>query len=201
MTPRSPFARRVRVALHENEISFKERVFDVFQPSPELFKANPLGRVPALILENGQVLIDSCLILQALYEDEESKFMPRDRSRRLKVFHAQSIAQGMCEKTVEYFLEKLRPENIQDPENLAEIDAVLVRAIGRFEEMLATSGDGYLVENGGEPTQADFDLGTTLAYMKFRYPLKWEVSHPRAAGLLARMNERPSFQKTVPLPA
>lgn len=201
MSPRSPFARRVRIAFYENGIGFQERVFDVFQPSPELFKANPLGRVPALILKDGQVLIDSSLILQAFYETRESPFMPGDLTRRHKIYHAQSIAQGICEKAVEYYLEKLRPENAQDSENLAEIDAILIRALGRFEETLASSPDGYLVENGGEPTQADFDLGTALAYLKLRYPLKWEENHPHAAGLLARLNKRPSFQKTVPLPA
>ena len=65
----------------------------------------------------------------------------------------------MCEKTVEYYLEKLRPENLRDAETLAEIDGILNRALTKFEEWLASSPSGFLVENGGEPTQADFDLG------------------------------------------
>lgn len=65
---RSPFARRVRLALLENQISYKEIVCDVFKPSAELIAVNPLIRVPVLRLQSGAVLIDSNLILQALYE-------------------------------------------------------------------------------------------------------------------------------------
>src|ERR1700746_892803 len=97
ISARSPFARRVRIALHENGVDFQERVFDVFQPNPELWKANPLARVPALLLKNSHVLIDSSLILQALYEGGGSPFMPKDTAKRYETYRWTAIALGICE--------------------------------------------------------------------------------------------------------
>ncbi len=78
---RSPFARRVRLALLENQISYKEIVCDVFKPTAELIAVNPLIRVPVLRLHSGDVLIDSNLILQALYETlSDSPLIPGVKS-------------------------------------------------------------------------------------------------------------------------
>ena len=198
ISARSPFARRVRIALHENRVEFHERVFDVFQPNPELWKANPLARVPTLVMPNGHVLIDSSLILQAFYENSGSPFMPKDTAKLYEVYRWSAIALGVCEKTVEYYLETLRPQQNQDPELFAEIEGIFLRSLAAAETGMARSESGYLVENAGEPSQADFDWGTALAYLKLRYPLGWQEKFPALVKYLDRLNTRPSFKKTAP---
>lgn len=200
ISARSPFARRVRVAFHENSINFTEKVFDVFQPTPELWKANPLARVPTAILNNGRVLIDSNLILQALYESIVSPFMPQEQAKRLEVYQWSAIAAGVCEKTVEYFLETLRPSGTQDADLLKEIEVCLSRSLTTVEAELSRHGENYLVANGSEPTQADFDWAVALSYLKLRYPLNWEKDHPKTGHFLERLLARSSFQKTAPPP-
>jgi glutathione S-transferase len=201
ISARSPFARRVRIALHESRVEFQERVFDVFQPNPELWNANPLARVPSLVMQNGHILIDSTLILQAFYENGGSPFMPKDTAKRYEVYRWSAIALGLCEKAVEYYLETLRPKENQDSELFAEIEGIFLRSLAAADTEMAHSESGYLVENAGEPSQADFDWGSALAYLKLRHPLGWQEKFPALAKYLDRLNARPSFKKTAPPPA
>jgi glutathione S-transferase len=203
ISARSPFARRVRVAFYENGIEFTEKTLDVFQPNPELWKANPLARVPAVILKNGQVLIDSNLILEVLYGTHPSPFMPSfaNIEGKLAVSRISAIAAGVCEKLVEYYLEILRPAERRDQEVITEVQGILDRSFAHFEGVLSKTGGQYLVENSGQPTQADFDVAIAMAYTKLRHPIQWEEKYPRLAAHLKWMNSRPSFQKTVPPPA
>src|SRR5438105_2764330 len=120
ISARSPFARRVRLAFLEHGVGFEEIVLDVLKPQPELWAKNPLGRVPTLILRDGQVLWDSNFILQAFYEGRSSRLMPQDRFARMECLKWSTLAAGLCEKLVEYYLEALRPEPARDPEMIAE---------------------------------------------------------------------------------
>lgn len=83
ISARSPFARRVKLALLENKITFEQKILNVFEPQPELTSLNPLSRVPVVKLKDGQVLIDSNLILQEFYLSH-GKFpsAPRDFTTR-----------------------------------------------------------------------------------------------------------------------
>lgn len=197
ISARSPFARRVRVALLENGIGYQEKVLDVFQPSADLWSANPLARVPTLLLKDKRVLIDSNVILQAIYEEHaDSPFFPHER--KLEVLHGCGLAAGLCDKAVEYFLETIRPASLQDQELFAELEGIFDRTLTAFDKALG--GREYLVDNGGRPTQADFDLGCALAYIRLRHPKPWLEKLRNCAALMERLDARPSFKKTAPPP-
>ena len=74
----SPFVRRVGVALHYYEISFERKVISVFKDFDEMLKTNPLGKVPALEIDEGEILIDSRIILDYLESiaDEDKRLLP-----------------------------------------------------------------------------------------------------------------------------
>lgn len=201
ISARSPFARRVRIAFMEHGVAFEEKVLDVFQPQPALWRANPLARVPALQARDGSVLADSSLILETFYEEVQSPFMPAEPAIRREIHRWQAIALGVMEKTVEYYLETLRAKAHQDPEIFAEVGGACDRCLKLLESSL--SGD-FLVENGGQPTQADFDIGAALAYLRLRHSsyesADWPARYPRCASLLQRLELRPAFAKTAPPP-
>jgi len=199
ISARSPFARRVRLALLENEIPFIEKVYDVFKPEPELIAVNPLARVPALQLKSGEVLIDSNLILQCLYENIESPLKPRVGAELLASYRWSSIGAGLCEKVVEYFLETLRPEPHRDPEVAEELRQISGRVLAELEALLNQSRQGWLV--GAALTQADLDVGSALAYLNLRYSTEWMKKFPETSQYLARLEKRDSFQKTRPVAA
>jgi glutathione S-transferase len=190
---RSPFARRVRVGFLENEIPFSEKTFDVFKPTSELYEANPLGRVPTLILKDGRKLTESHVILQCLYEGIESPYFPQ--VLKVKILYEGAISAGISEKCIDYYLEQLRPEAHRDPALQIEIDQAVSHSLEHLEKCLATSS--FVV--GNRLTQADFDWGVSLAYLELRYPAsRWQERYPKAAAFFSKLDQRPSFQKTRP---
>lgn len=193
ISPRSPFARRVRLAFREHDMNYREQEFNVLQPAPELIAANPLARVPAAVLAEGTTIVDSQTILTLFYDGRQSEWFPRD-ARRIPCLQWSTLATGLCEKVVEYFLETLRPEDKRDPELLTELRDIVARVLDRAEAQLALSPT--LVPGG--LTQADLDFATTLGYLQLRYPADWFRRYPRCAEFFARMDERPSFAATRP---
>lgn len=65
---RSPFTRRVAITLHIYGVAFEQRPLNGFGHRAEVRAANPLGRIPALVLDNGETLIDSGAIIDYLDE-------------------------------------------------------------------------------------------------------------------------------------
>ena len=195
ISKRSPFARRVRIAFLEHQIPFTEKVFDVFQPTQDLFSVNPLGRVPALVLPSGQVLIDSHLILFSFYENQKSSLRPHSAVDVLEFYRWQALAVGLAEKVVEYFLETLKDSEKQDPTLKEDLEQISGRILEALEKRLQ-SGAPYCAT--ASLTQADFDLGIALTYLSFRYSADWKLRFPLSAKYLECLEKRPSFEATLP---
>lgn len=199
ISSRSPFARRVRVCLREHSIRYEEKIEDVFNPTPALMEANPLGRVPVLILKDGTTIADSNVILQAFYDRAGigSAFLPNPLNHRLVIWTWSALATGFCEKVVEYFLEAQRPAHARSSEVIAEFHEIRERALTRLEAHLADP------ENHGNIlpkllTQADFDWACALSYLDLRWSEKWHKSFPACAAFLEKMAGRQSFLDTRP---
>ena len=198
ISARSPFARRVRLALLEHEVPFKEEVVDLFgdvqTDCPGLLEANPLIRVPTVKLVGGQVLVDSHEILSVFYASRESGWMPRDLPQRLPQAYWSGLAIGICELTIDYFFEMQRPEPNRNPERLEEIDLLIHRSLTVIEaEMSTRQGQPPKVLN-----QADLDLGTALGYLGIRYPADWRTKYPLTVVYHKGLELRPSFKQTCP---
>lgn len=195
MTPRSPFARRVRLAFFEHQVAFEERSVDVFHPDQELLALNPLGRIPIVKLKSGQILIDSAQILSFFYDSNASALVPKSLEDRLVVSNWTSVALGLSEKVVEYYLEALRPQEDRDAELLSEVDRVVESVLTQFNAFI---GHRPHILPSGQLTQADFDMGTALAYLSFRYSDRWKKRFSRAAIYLEDLEKRSSFVNTKP---
>jgi glutathione S-transferase len=196
MTPRSPFARRVRLALIENKIDYEERSLDVFNPDAFLFSLNPLARIPILELKDGRIIIDSNLILQELYQNIESPLYPRGGSDFHELLYWQAISVGLSEKLVEFYLNNIKGDGIQDPTIKDELAQLLKRILPHLNEKLLAQEGQFLVAN--QLTQADIDLGTALGYLEFRYSSDWKREFTAVRNYYEILNKRPSFIKTHP---
>lgn len=195
LTPRSPFARRVRVAFIENGISFTEKMVDVFKPTSDILDVNPLGRVPTVRLSTGQILIESHLILKAFYRSIQSDFAPADLVGELEMDYWAGIATGIMDKSIEYYLDSLRPKEHQDEEVRVELENTLKNALPIVENKVFKM-QNFLCKN--LLTQADFDFSIALDYLSFRYSNQWQTQYPRTVAYLEKMRIRTSFQKTKP---
>jgi glutathione S-transferase len=196
ISARSPFARRVRLAFLENRVSFHEHLEDVFKPTSDLIQINPLRRVPSLRLKNGTEIVDSHLILQAFYlRHPESPWNPARSSDPDRSFAWSGLAVGLCERTVERFLEVQRPPERQDPEIIQEFEEMAKGFLARLEAILDPSRPS-LVSSG--LNQTDIDLATALNYLSLRHSSAWKNHYPKTLRYLETWERRPSFNETLP---
>jgi len=106
----SPFVRRVGVALHHYGLPFQRKVISVFKDFDEMLKTNPLGKVPALEIEGGEILIDSRIILDYLegLVPDDRRLVPIEKTQRRAVLNTEAIALGLAETSVELRTELYR---------------------------------------------------------------------------------------------
>jgi len=106
----SPFVRRVAIALHHYGMPFERRVLSVFKDFDEMITINPLGKVPSLILDDGETLFDSRTIIEYLdaIATTSKQLVPTMEPDRRKVLKIETIGVGLAEKTYERGLEYSR---------------------------------------------------------------------------------------------
>jgi len=204
-TPRSPFARRIRIALLSRNLPFGEQMTDVFQPSPELLQANPLALVPVLFDPHTQEWVpDSDTILDVLDESPilaqhaVKPIWPIPASDRAKVRVRSRLAAGIMTATVAHFLERVR-EGGADSEVLAEHESASERALERLESDLKNMPDLFWRKGDTHPTQAGWDLAIALAYLDLRRPdWDWRARASACAVHLDCVEGLEAFQKTRP---
>jgi glutathione S-transferase len=104
----SPFVRRVGIALTLYELPFEHRPWSTFGEADKIRPYNPLTRVPTLVLDDGEVLIDSHSILDYLDNlvPSDRAMFPRSEPARHRALKIASLATGLGEKAVSLFYEK-----------------------------------------------------------------------------------------------
>lgn len=104
----SPFVRRVGIALALYELPFEHRPWSTFADAEKIRPYNPLCRVPTLVLEDGEVLIDSHLILNYLDSlvPADRAMFPRSEPARRQALKVAALATGLGDKAVSLFYER-----------------------------------------------------------------------------------------------
>src|ERR1700733_8871009 len=105
-TKRSPFARKVRVIVLEKNIPMEFIDEDLQKKSQRLLDANPLGKVPTLVLDNGTTVFDSPVICR--YLDKDHAFIPQDTDGRLEVLKWEAFADDLMVAAINLYMEKVR---------------------------------------------------------------------------------------------
>ena len=190
LSPRSPFARRVRLALRRLGLTALEHPLNVLDSNPELESVNPLGLVPALVLPEGTTLVDSSSILETLH-DLHGRIWPELPADRIEIRQASTLATGLMQAAVSYFQET-RMHEVPSPswaqDHLNGVHRTL-RHLGALRESL------WL--RSGSLTQAGWDLACALEYLEFRMPECRDV--PLALmGVLERARQNEAFRETAP---
>ena len=193
-SPTSPFARKVRVLIREKGASdrVEEEMVSALSDPAELHDANPLGKVPALLLDDGTTLFNSPLICQFLDEElDGQKFLPPSGKAYWADMRLQTIGDGMAEASVSITFEKNRPEG--------ERSAMW---IGRWQRAVTRSLDLLEAEAGkldAELTLGRIAVGCALGYLDFRHgDMEWRKGRPALAAYFEKISGRPAFKETVP---
>jgi glutathione S-transferase len=195
-SPRSPFVRKVMVCAHELGIADRiEKVYtlvSVRKPNEDMLQVNPLGRIPALVLDGGAVLYDSAVVCEYLDATFGPKLFPARADARWDALRRHALADGMLETGILWLGERTRPAAQQSAEMHAACERKLRSALAAAElEAGRLEGDA--------PDVGDLTLGVALGYLDFRYAdLNWRDAAPRLAGSYAVLAARPSFVSTQP---
>lgn len=187
----SPFARKVRVAAAllglESEIELVNT--DVYAKN-NYHQVNPLVKIPALMIRDGQTLTNSPFILE--YLDSISlgkKLLPLPGPERWKALHFQSIADGMMEASVLRRYEILRPVDRRDPLFDQRQKEKVFNALEFFETRLSQMKKEWGV--------AEISLACALGYLELRYAKEeWLKNFPRLSAWYKEVREIPVMKKT-----
>lgn len=189
----SPYARKVRISLHEKRLSCELVQTEPASPDGPLSRINPLGKVPALERDDGSVLFDSPVIVEWLDSVSEPCLLPTSGEDRWQTLLWQALADGMMDATVTRMLELRRAEDRRSDVALARQEEKIERALDWAEQRMR---DRHLV--AGRFTLADVALASALDYLDLRHPHGWRDSRARLTGWHAQMIERRSFVETEP---
>ncbi len=191
----SPFVRRVAVSLDLLGIDVERRHLATGADFEEIKRVNPLGRVPALVLDDGEVLVDSQAILDWADQEvgPERALIPLTGPERRAVLKSVSIALGAVEKAVQSFYErKQKAEGRTDP---AWVERLNGQAAGGLAALEAALGDQEWLH--GRLTQADITTAVAYDFMTVTGPdIVAEGRFPKLAALTERLNATPPFQAT-----
>jgi glutathione S-transferase len=197
----SPFARKVRIAAIEldliDKIEFAPVTVVPGQPNDDYSKLHPLKKLPVLILDNGEVVVDSYVIVE--YLDELAgggKLIPASGPLRWKVKSDHSLLQGMLDSMLLCRYEQMvRPEPLRwkawGDDHWNRAWKGMARFEGQADAMMSRPLD-----------IAQIALACVLGYADFRFAdCGWRKAYPKLDAFHQKMLERPSVKISVPPPA
>lgn len=192
----SPYARKVRLVLLEKNIPHEFLVDAPREPGSQVARVNPLGRIPALILDDETCVFDSPVIAE--YADtlnDTPVLIPRtDALARMRVKRWEALADGIMDSAVVVRGERIRPAEKQEADNIVRHNDAVMRALSFAADQL---GKNEWCE-GTSITLADLALVSALIYLDLRQPERdWRGFHPDLAKWFGRISTRTSVHTAL----
>jgi glutathione S-transferase len=195
-SPTSPYARKCRVVAIEKGLAAQLTLTAASPLSnpPELHAANPLGKVPALVLADGSCIVDSRVICEYLDTlSSAPRLIPADPAARIACRTREALADGIADAAFSRTMERLRPELQRSPDWTARWTNAIRRSVAHFNTNLP---------DRTQPDLGDIALACALAYVDFRHAdLGWDAEAPALRAWLTATLARPSLAETAPPPA
>jgi glutathione S-transferase len=194
----SPYVRKVRIVMSEKKLDFQLTLEDVWA-NDEMLKSNPLGKVPCLVMEGGEAVFDSRVIVE--YLDTLSpvgKLIPPAGRERIEVRTWEALSDGVLDAALLARMEQVWTGRTEAQRSQAWIDRQLSRVTTALAAMSKGLGEKPWCM-GNHFTLADITVGCALGYLNFRFPaIAWRDSHANLARLHDKLATRQSFIDTLP---
>jgi glutathione S-transferase len=195
-TNTSPYVRKVRLVMLEKNIAHDYLVDAPREPGSQVARANPLGRIPALILDDETCVFDSPVIAE--YADtlnDTPILIPRtDALARMRVRRWEALADGIMDSAVMVRTERLRAAEHQLADNIDRHNDAITRALSFAADKLGKQEwcEGAAISLG------DLALVSALIYLDLRQPERdWRSPHPNLAAWFERVSKRDSVRKVL----
>jgi glutathione S-transferase len=193
----SPYVRKVRIVMAEKKLDYQFVLEDVWAENSTISTSNPLGKVPCLVMEGGEAVFDSRVIVE--YLDTLSpvgKLIPAQGRERAEVKTWEALADGIMDAAVLARLEATWAGRSAEQ----RCDAWTARQIGKIETALQAMAKGLGDKaycSGIHFSLSDVAVGCALNYLDFRFSeISWRQTHPNLAKLEEKLALRPSFVET-----
>ena len=195
----SPYVRKVRIVMTEKKLDYRLELEDVWSADTVISDSNPLGKVPCLIMEGGEALFDSRVIVE--YLDTLSpvgKLIPPSGRERAEVKTWEALADGVLDAAILARLEATWPGRKDSERSEAWIERQMKKIADSLSAMdRALSNRTFCA--GNHMSLADISVGCALGYLDFRFPqVDWRSAHPNLGHLQERLMQRQSFKDTMP---
>jgi glutathione S-transferase len=195
----SPYVRKVRIVMAEKKLDYQFVNEDVWSADTQIAASNPLGKVPCLVMEGGEALFDSRVIVE--YVDTLSpvgKLIPDRGRERAEVKTWEALSDGLLDAAILARLEATWPGRKEGERSQAWIG----RQLKKIDDSLAAM-DRALAERsncvGIQISLADIAVGVAVGYLDFRFPqIDWRGQHPNLGALYERLSQRQSFKDSLP---
>lgn len=192
----SPFGRKARIALAEKRLECPLEIDIPWNEGTSVPDYNPLGKIPVLVMDDGNTLFDSRVIVE--YLDNLSpvgRLLPVNGRDHILVKRWEALADGISDAAATIFMERKRPLEQQSQDWITRQQLKVQRGLAALSEELGESSwclnDTY--------TLADIATGCTLGYIAFRFPENdWQQKYPNLARLYEKLMLRPAFADTQP---
>jgi len=195
----SPFGRKIKIAL--SVLGFADRVkievADTQDPSDTIREQNPLGKIPCLILEDGNALYDSRVITEYLdYMAGGEKLLPAG-AERFDILTQQALADGLCDAAIQIIYEtRMRAASNYDQGWVNYQQEKVNRALAAFE------ANPLPQVQHNSPNAAQIALACALGYLDLRFKGEWRTTCPNLVVWLDDFaSSVPAFEKTRAVPA
>ena len=197
-TVNSPYARKVRIVAAEKHIDIKLEEVVLADPDCPVKQYNPLGKVPVLVLSDGDSLYDSRVIAE--YLDNRTPLahlIPKDNSSKSAVRRWEALADGVCDAAVAVMLEQRKPEQMQDAAFITKQMDKVTRGLSALNNDL--DQNKWCVDDIF--SLADIAVGCTLGYVNLRFSqvINLAKDYPNLERLQASLLKRQSFQDSMPV--
>ena len=193
----SPFSRRVAVSMNVLDIPYEMETITALDSPEKIQPHNPLGRVPTLVLDDGEIIVESYAILDYLDECavENKRLVPVKGSKRRRVMKDTAIGVGSMDRAQWAAYEfRTRPEDKVHPPWAKHNDARAIAGLVFLDGLAAFAGTtGWL---SGSPKMSQSDITAVVAYSfisKVRPNLSLATAVPALSTFAKRCERMPQF--------
>ena len=194
----SPYVRKVRIVMAEKKLDFQFVLEDVWS-SDAILQSNPLGKVPCLVMEGGEAVFDSRVIVE--YLDTLSpvgKLIPGSGRERAEVRTWEALADGVLDALIAIRLENTWAGRLPEQRSAAWCARQLTKVHASLKALDSGLGDKPWC-CGNHYSLADIALGCVTGYLDFRFPdIDWRAEQGHLARHHDKLAARQSFIDTAP---
>ena len=195
-SPASPFGRKVKLTAAILGLSDRIEIVeaDTLNPEDSIRQQNPLGKIPALILENGDVLYDSRVIVDYLDHLAGGGSVIPNGPERFSALRDQALADGIMDAALLQVYEgRFRQEDKREPKWVDHQADKVRRGLDHAERHLSAPGQNLQI--------GQIALACALGYLDLRFAGRWRESYPKLVAWLADFEARvPAYAKTRVIP-